>query len=94
MTELTEKQYEIFKKVKATWEKRVGVDNVDDEALKTLKRIIILADTDNDGLKRVSLIGSDKVHPIEDIILYGLRSSDLDEYPTEDKNASRRPYLR
>ncbi|GAI81226.1 unnamed protein product [marine sediment metagenome] len=61
MTELTEKQYEIFKKVKATWEKRVGVDNVDDEALKTLKRIIILADTDNDGLKMpVEDLTSDK----------------------------------
>lgn len=81
--ELTEKQHEIFKKVKSAWD-RVGEGrNVDDE---TLKRIIIFADTNNDGFKRVSLIGSDEVHlvPIEDIIIHGLKSSDLDKYPTED----------
>lgn len=81
--ELTEKQHEIFKKVKTAWEGRVGVGNADNEALK---RIIILADTNNDGFKRVSRIGSDKVHlvPIEDIFIQGLKSSDLDKYPTEE----------
>ena len=83
MVELTEKQQEIFEKVKATWEERGGKGNVDEERLK---RIIIVADTDKDGLKRISLIGSDKIHlvPIEEIILNGLKSSDVDKYPMDD----------
>lgn len=80
--ELTEKQQGIFEKVKAAWEERVGKGNVDEEGLK---RIIIVADTDKDSLKRVSLIGSDKVHlvPIEEIILNGLKGTDIGKYPTE-----------
>ena len=83
MVELTEKQQEIFEKVKAAWEERVGKGNVDEEGLK---RIIIVADTDKDGLKRVSLMGSDKVHlvPIEAIILNGLKGSDIDKYPMDE----------
>lgn len=63
--ELTEKQQEIFEKAKTAWEERVGKGNVDEEGLK---RIIIIADTHNDGLKRISPIGSDKVHlvPMEE----------------------------
>ena len=81
---LTEKQQEIFEKVKAAWEERVGKGNVDEEGLK---RIIIVADTDKDGLKRISLIGSDKVHlvPIEEIILNGLEGTDIDKYPMDDR---------
>ena len=82
--ELTEKQQEIFEKVKAAWGERVGKGNVDEDGLK---RIITIADIDNDGLKRVSLIGSDKVHlvPIEDIILNGLKGTDIDKYPAEEE---------
>lgn len=83
--ELTEKQQGIFEKVKSAWEERVGKGNVDEEGLR---RIIIVADTDKDGLKRISLIGSDKVHlvPIEEIILNGLKGTDIDKYPVDDRS--------
>lgn len=82
--ELTERQQEIFENVKANWGKRVGTGNVDEDLLK---EIIILADTEGDGLKRIQKVGSKKTYlvPIEDILLIGVRTKDLDKYPTEEK---------
>jgi len=82
--DLTKRQQEIFEKVKADWGKRVGAGNVNED---TLKRIIVDADTDGDGFKRVQKVGSKKTYlvPIEDILLIGVRVTDLEKYPTEEQ---------
>lgn len=75
---LTEVQRKIYGKVKDNWEKRVGKGNVDEDALR---RIIIMADTDGDGKKRV--VVEDKMYlvPIEDIILIGVKAGEIpDKY--------------
>lgn len=76
--ELSDVQQEIFNEVKTEWEKRTGKGNVDEGSLK---RIIIMADTDGDGKKRVVVSGKTHLVPISDIILDGLRASEIDKYP-------------
>jgi hypothetical protein len=82
---LTEIQQKIFDKVLEEWEKRVGLGNVDKE---TLADIIKFADTDGDGKKRIGLFGETHLRlvPIEDIILNGVKGTDLEKYPFEKKN--------
>jgi benzoyl-CoA reductase/2-hydroxyglutaryl-CoA dehydratase subunit BcrC/BadD/HgdB len=82
MVELTKLQQKIFDKVKKEWEQRVGKGHVDDNALKD---IILFADTNKDGKKRVVSMETGKTHlvPIEDIILSGLKSNELENYPIE-----------
>ena len=79
MIELTDVEQKIFVKVIAEYHRRNIVP--DDEYLK---KIIKLGNTNGDGYKRVSRIGGDKTYlvPIEDIILHGLKATDLDKYPT------------
>ena len=77
-------QQKIFNKILKEWGKRVSIENVDEE---TLIKIIKFADVHEDGKKRVSLLGDNKVHlvPIEDIILNGLRGTEIEKYPIEKK---------
>ena len=68
----------IFKKIKKEWEKRVGKGNIDEPSLR---RIIIMADTDNNGKKKVTIDGITYLVPIEDIILDGIKGTDIEKYP-------------
>ena len=80
MKKLTEIQQKIFDKVKSDWEKRVGIGKVDDDSLCD---IIMMADTEGDGKKRVSVLGMKGIYlvPIENIILDGLKAVDIEKYP-------------
>lgn len=82
MIELTEIEQKIFDKIIAEYHKRniVPIEEY-------LKKIIKLGNTNGDGCKRVSRIGEDKTYlvPIEDIILHGLKATELDKYPVEEK---------
>ena len=84
MTELTEVEQKIFDKIIAEYHKR---GKIPDE--EYLKKIIKLVNTDGDGYKRVSRIGEDKTHlvPIEEIILNGLKATELDKYLVEEKGS-------
>ncbi len=79
---LSKHQQEIFNKIKDNWEKRIGKGKVEE---RRLKRLIIMADTQFDGKKRVTVKGTTYLVPIEDIVLYGLAASEIDKYPTEVK---------
>lgn len=83
MEGLTKIQQRIFDKVKQNWEKRVG-KGVIDETLLT--NIIIIADTQGDGKKRVTVEGKGTyLVPIEDILLIGIKGWDIEKYPKEVK---------
>jgi hypothetical protein len=76
---------EIFNKVKAEWIKRHEEVNLDPEKLKQLKMVLKHC-PDEDGLKRVSVIGG-KTHlvPYEEIILNGLKGTDVEKYPLAEE---------
>ena len=78
-------QRDIFYTIKKEWEKRVGRGNVDEVALA---RIILISDTDRNGYKKITNIGTGKTHlvPIEDIILDGIKGFELDKYPEAKKD--------
>ena len=82
--QLSPVQQKIFDKVKTEWEKRVGKGKISDGKLK---RMILFADRDGDGKKRVTSIRTGKTYliPIADIILWGLDESEIDKYPVEKK---------
>lgn len=82
MVELTEVEQKIFDKVIAEYHK---CDQIPDE--EYLKKIIKLANTNGDGYKRVIRMGEDKTYlvPIEEIILNGLKATELDKYLVEEK---------
>lgn len=72
--------------------KQAGYKEVDDAPISSftpaaLKRVIKMANVHGDGYKRVRRIGEDKVYlvPIENIILDGLKATELDKYPIEDR---------
>lgn len=77
-----ETEERIFNAVKRRWERDVGKGNVDE---RKLRRAIRLFNTDGDGLKRVVFLPTGKTHlvPIEDIMLDGLKSGDINGYPVE-----------
>ncbi len=79
--ELTKLEQEIFDKVKegyAETNKTMLNENA-------FKKMIKMANTEGDGLKRVSRMGKEEVYlvPIEDMILHGLKEEELDKYPVE-----------
>lgn len=71
-------QMKIFNKILKVWEKRVGKGNVDEIGLI---QIIKIADTNGDGKKRIIINGETHLVPIEDIILDGIRGTDVPKYP-------------
>jgi hypothetical protein len=75
---MKEHQQKIFDKVLLEWEKRVGRGRVDE---RMLEEIILLADTNGDGKKRVSVCGKTFLVPIDDIILNGLTGRKATGYP-------------
>ena len=79
---MTKKQQEIFDKVKQAWEAIAGPGRVDG---KILEGIIVMADTNNDGKKRIVCDGDTYLVPIEDIIIDGVKAVDLFKYPKEKK---------
>lgn len=82
MVELTEVEQKIFDKVVAEYRKRKIIP---DEGF--LKIIIKMANVHGDGHKRVIRIGEDKTFlvPIEDIILDGVKATELDKYLIEEQ---------
>jgi hypothetical protein len=75
-------QQEIFEKVKKEWQHRSGNENINEDFLRSL---IIFADTNQDGKKRVISMRTGKTHlvPIERIILDGLKEEELEQFPVE-----------
>jgi len=82
MVELTDIEQKIFDKVIEEYKKRGKIADGDH-----LKKIIKLGNVQGDGYKRVSRIGEDKTFlvPIEDIILHGLKATELDKYLIEEQ---------
>lgn len=82
MVELTEVEQKIFDKVIAEYNKKGITANEE-----YLKKIIKLGNVDGDGYKRVSRMGEDKTYlvPIEEIILHGLKETELDKYMVKVK---------
>ena len=82
MVELTDVEQKIFDKVVAEYRKRKIIP---DEAF--LKMLIEMANVHGDGYKRVIRIGEDKTYlvPIEDIILHGVKATELDKYLIEEQ---------
>lgn len=76
--QMTKTQKKIFNKILNVWEKRVGKGNVDD---KRLVQIIMMADIHGDGKKRIKIDGETHLVPIEDIMLHGIKGTDVLNYP-------------
>lgn len=90
-------QFEIYKKVWKVWKLRYKEEFKNEyqryRSSVLLIHMIDLADTHNDGFKRVSLMDNpNKTYlvPIEDIILHGLRGSDIGTKYTEVENGKRK----
>lgn len=81
MVELTDVEQKIFDKVVAEYRKRKITHN---EGF--LKMIIKMGNVHGDGYKRVIRSGEDKTYlvPIEDIILHGVKATELDKYLIEE----------
>jgi len=85
----------ILKKVIAEWRERIKkgtYDNISKSAkidktfLESIRRMLVKC-PDDDGKKRVESMETGKTHlvPYEQIILYGLKGTDLYKYPLEKK---------
>jgi len=82
-----EKVKEILKKVEKVWKQRYPNHQKKlNIRLKQLEQVLTMSPHD-DGYMRVSLAGENKVHlvPFEEMILNGLKGTDLHKYPIEEK---------
>lgn len=75
---------QIYKKIYDEWVNRYGKENLDNDQLEALRNFILEC-PDDDGYKRVTNMTTGKTHlvPYEDIILHGLKGSELNKYPLE-----------
>lgn len=71
-------QMKIFNKILKVWEEKVGKGNVDEIGII---QIIKIADVHGDGKKRIKVNGETHLVPIEDIVLDGIRGTDVSKYP-------------
>ena len=78
-----EKANEIYNRIVKEWEARHDKKSLDPEKLKAVKKMLLLC-PDEDGMKRVSIMGGEThLVPYEDIILNGLMGADVEKYPKE-----------
>ena len=82
-----EKAEQIYTEIEAEWIKKHGKENLNQEFLAKLRKVIPMMPADENGNKLVTNMDTGKSHlvPIKDIILKGLKGEDVCNYP-EAKN--------
>lgn len=81
----------IMSKIIKVWIEKYSIDNLDKRKIEAVRKVMLLSPHE-DGFMRVQLTGEEDVYliPFEDIILNGLKGSEVKKYGTETKTNSRK----